>query len=173
MIVTHQNFFMKSIGLFTLFFFTVIVLSAQQKINTPEDLKAWLPKEVAGYTEDVDNHSSEQQLQGKSYFIAAKQYKNAQEAISVVVIDYRTSVQVITAVTSVWEDGKEVNNEFLQSKNLTIGGNKVKEIYDKKNNSSQLYVYHKDQYLITISIKGDNIDLLKQVITNLPLSRLP
>ena len=164
---------MKSSALFLLLFFTVTILSAQSAFNAPEDLIAWLPQEVAGFTEDADNHSSEQQLQGKPYFIAAKQYKKASEAISVVIIDYRASVQIITAVTSVWEDGKEVNNELIQSKNTTIGSNKVKEVYDKKNNSSQLYVYHQDRYLVTISMKGDNLNLLKQVITNLPFNRLP
>ncbi|GCC52527.1 hypothetical protein SanaruYs_27640 [Chryseotalea sanaruensis] len=164
---------MKSAAVFILLFFTVTALSAQQEFKSPEDLKAWLPAEIAGYAEDADNHASEQQLQGKLYFIAAKQYKKSQEAISIVIIDYRTSVQVITSVTSAWEDGKEVNNELIQSKNITIGNNKAKEIYDKKNNSSQLYVYHNDQYLITVSMKGDYMDLLKQVITNLPFSRLP
>lgn len=164
---------MKSTGTFLLLFFTVNILSAQSAFKTPEELIAWLPQEVAGFAEDSDNYSSEQQLQGKAYFIAAKQYKKASEAISVVIIDYRATVQVITAVTSVWEDGKEVNNELIQSKNSTIGTNKVKEVYDKKNNSSQLYVYHQDRYLVTISMKGDNLTLLKQVITNLPFSRLP
>lgn len=164
---------MKRTSIFIFLFFTVTILSAQQEFNTPEDLKAWLPDEIAGYTQDTDNHSSEQQLQGKVYFIAAKQYKKAQESISVVIIDYRTSSQAITSVTSAWEDGKEINNDLIQSKNITIGNNKAKEVYDKKNNSSQLYVYYGERYLITISTKSENIGLLKQVITNLPFSRLP
>lgn len=164
---------MKSTGIFLLLFFTVTILSAQSEFKTPDELIAWLPQEVVGFTEDADNHSSEQQLQGKSYFIAAKQYKKASEAISVVIIDYRASVQIITAVTSVWEEGKVVDNELIQSKNTTIGANKVREIYDKKSDSSQLYVYHQDRYLVTVSMKGDNLSLLKQVITNLPFSRLP
>jgi uncharacterized membrane protein len=164
---------MKRVSIFIFFLFSVITLSAQQELKTPEDLKAWLPAEIAGYSEDADNHSSEQQLQGSVYFIAAKQYKKAQESISIVIIDYRKSATAITSVTSVWEEGKEVNNDLIQSKNTTVANNKAKEVYDKKNNTSQLYVYHADRYLITVSMKGSNFGLLKEMITNLPFSRLP
>lgn len=162
--------------IFTTFFclsFLVTNLWAQQQFNSPENLKAWLPSEVVGYVEDPDNHSSEQQLQGNIYFIAAKQYKKAQESISVVIIDYRQSSTAITSVTSDWEEGEEIDNDFIQSKNIAVANDKAKVIYDKKNNSSQLYLYHTNQYLITLTMKGSNTTLLQEVATILPLSRLP
>ncbi|MCZ8215177.1 MAG: hypothetical protein O9262_03010 [Cyclobacteriaceae bacterium] len=164
---------MKNASLFFLLLFCVTIAQAQQEFQTHEDLKAWLPAELSGYIQDADNHSSEQQVQGSAYFIAAKQYKKATSVISVVIIDYRKSATAITAVTSVWEDGKAVENDVIQSRNITIDNHKVKEVYDKKNGSSQLYVYYKDRYLITLSAKGDNVNLLKQAATNLPFSRLP
>jgi hypothetical protein len=164
---------MKNATLFFLLLFGVTNLQAQQEFQTHEDLKAWLPDELSGYVQEADNHSSEQQLQGSTYFIAAKQYKKASTIINVVVIDYRKSATAITTITSVWEEGNAVENEIIQSRNTTIDNNKAKEVYDKKNGASQLYVYYKDRYLITLSAKGENGNLLKQVVTNLPLSRLP
>jgi hypothetical protein len=148
-------------------------VQAQQEFQTHEDLKAWLPEELSGYIQDADNHSSEQQMQGSTYFIAAKQYKKASDVISLVIVDYRKSATVITATTSVWEEGRTVDNDIIQSRDTNIANNKAKEVYDKKNGASQLYLYYKDRYLITLSTKGDNVNLLKQVATNLPFSRLP
>jgi hypothetical protein len=164
---------MKNASLLVILLFSVAVVQAQQEFQTHEDLKAWLPAELSGFIQDADNHSSEQQMKGSSYFIAAKQYKNESAVISVVVVDYRKGVSEITAVTSVWEEDKTLDSDIIQSRNINIANNKAKEVYDKKNGASQLYVYYKDRYLITLSTKGDNLNLLKQAATNLPFSRLP
>jgi hypothetical protein len=164
---------MKNASLFFLLLFCVTIAQAQQEFQTHEDLKTWLPAELSGYIQEADNHSSEQQVQGSAYFIAAKQYKKATSVISVVIIDYRKSATAITTVTSAWEEGKAVDNDVIRSRNTTIDNNKAKEVFDKKSGASQLYVYYKDRYLITLSAKGDNLNLLKQVATNLPFGRLP
>lgn len=164
---------MKNIVVVSLLIFTFNSLMAQQELATPEDLKAWLPGELAGYVQDSDNHASEQQVQGSSYFIAAKQYKKADKSISVVIIDYRKNATEITSVTSAWEDGKEIDNGIIQSRNTSIANCKAKEVYDKKSNTSQVYLYRADRYQITLSTNGENLGLLKEMITNLPLGRLP
>ena len=163
---------MKKVLLSGLLLVSVSLLFAQNPIREHADLKNWLPERLMDLQAESDSYSSEQQ-QGAPYFIAAKRYKNISSEVSVVIIDYRSKSKSITDHLAQWEEGKIVETDLLSTSTTLLGNVKAKEIFEKNKKSSQLYLYHKDRYLITLSTPQDNIQLLRNVAANLQLSTLP
>ncbi len=163
---------MKKVLLSILFAVFVSITFAQKPIQTHLDLKTWLPDQVMDLKAEADSYSSEQQ-QGQTYFIAAKMYKNSSTQVSVVVVDYRAKSKIVTDHLTEWEEGKTTESDVTKTIDILVGNTKAKEVVEKKKNSSQLYLYHADRYLITLSAPQDNGQLLKNMAANLQLSTLP
>ena len=163
---------MKKVLLSVLLLVSVSLLFAQNPIRDHTDLKNWLPDQLMGLQAEGDGYSSQQQ-QGESYFIAAKKYKDSGSEVSVVIIDYRSKSKSMTDHLAQWKEGKSVETDLISASATLLGNVKAKEVFEKNKNSSQLYLYHKDRYLITLSTTQDNMQLLRNVAANLQLSTLP
>jgi hypothetical protein len=164
---------MKNLSL--LVFAIAIALKAypQVSLKSPQDLKNWLPAEIAGYEAGKEDYSDELSQDGNSYFISAKKYTKGQSVISIVAFDYRKKSENITKATTLWEANKKMEDDKLYSINSMVAGCKAQETLDKAKNTAQLYLYYADRYLITLAATGENLDFLKTVAGSLPLTSLP
>lgn len=140
---------------------------AQAKIDSPEALKNWLPASVLGFEADPDSYSAELLQQNTPYFIAAKKYTKGSSIMSIVVFDYRTSSDRVKMALDAWEADKKNEDAGLYSANVMVAGCKAQEFVDKEKKSAQLYIYHQNRYLITLSSGTEDISFLKSVAENL------
>jgi hypothetical protein len=146
---------------------------AQLKIDSPADLSNWLPATVAGYVAAEDVYSAELSQDGAPYFITAKRYTAGAKTVSIVVFDYRKVSERITKATSSWVLGKKYEDDAQLTSNSMVAGCKTTELHDKAKNTTQLYLYCADRYLITVSATAENLDFLRQVAETLSPSTLP
>lgn len=163
---------MKRLVLLSMLLSYFVVASAQSKIESPEDLKNWLPSAINGYTAGADSYAAELQQDGSPYFMVAKKYTKGGNTISIVVLDYRKSSTRISNITSNWNPDKQSDDAALYSANTLIAGCKAQELVDKTKKTSQIYLYHADRYLVTISSPSEDITFLKTLATGLALSNL-
>lgn len=157
-----------------LFFFLVAAhgVVAQATISSPEDLKNWLPSTFLGFSADPDSYGAELTQDNAPYFLAAKKYTKGSSVVSIVVFDYRKPSERLEAVTKTWTPDKKTDEETLYSAHSMVAGCKAQEFFDKKSKTAQLYLYHANRYLITISSGTEDLSLLKTVAENLQPTRL-
>lgn len=163
---------MKSHVFHCLLLFCFSFTQAQSKIESTEELKNWLPSTLEGYTAETDSYAAELQQDGLPYFMAAKKYVKGNATLSVVIFDYRKVSERIRSITSDWDPNKRTDDDTIYSSNTMIDGCKAQELVDKTKKTALLYLYHADRYLLTISSSSENIDFLKTVAHNLPLTNL-
>lgn len=155
-------------------FFLVIshLAVAQVTITSPEDLKNWLPSTFQGFAADQDSYGAELSQDNAPYFLAAKKYTKGSSVVSIVVFDYRKASERLEAVTKTWTQDKKTDEETLYSAHSMVAGCKAQEFFDKKSKTAQVYLYHANRYLITISSSTEDLSLLKTVAENLQPTRL-
>lgn len=146
---------------------------AQIKIDSPEALKNWLPTSLLGFAAEPESYSAELIQDNAPYFVAAKKYTKGSAVVNIVVFDYRKSSERIRSVTDFWSMGKEIDDALISSANAMVAGCKSQELVDKSKKSAQLYLYHADRYLITISSATEDVAFLKSVAENLRPTNLP
>lgn len=148
-------------------------VSAQAKIDTPVDLQNWLPANLFGFMADPDSYHAELMQDNAPYFVAAKKYTKGSVTMSIVVFDYRKSVERLQRTADSWEQDKVIENEAIYSANAMVAGCKAQEFVDKNKKTSQLYVYHGNRYLITLSSTTEDVSFLKTVAEALQPTKLP
>lgn len=148
-------------------------LVAQTKIDSPIDLQNWLPASLLGFTADPDSYHAELTQDNAPYFVAAKKYTNGSVTMSIVVFDYRKSVERLQRTTDSWVQDKVSESEGIYSANAMIAGCKAQEFVDKNKKTSQLYLYHHNRYLITLSSTTEDVSLLKTAVETLQPTKLP
>jgi hypothetical protein len=169
----HYKSFMRNLLVPILSIVVSMSAMAQQALRTPEDLKNWLPSEIPGYVADKDAYAAEQNQLGNTYFIAAKKFTKDQAVVSIVAFDYRKKSEQIEKSVALWALDKKMEDDKVYSINSMVAGCKAQETFDKIKNTAQLYLYHEDRYLITLTSTAENLEFLKTVAANLPLTSLP
>lgn len=162
---------MKIITLLLVFVAAQGVL-AQTKIESSVDLQNWLPASLLGFTAGSDSYNAELSQDNAPYFIAAKKYSKGNSIMSIVVFDYRKSSERLQKTTDAWVKDKVSEDDGIYSASVTIAGCKAQEFVDKSKKTSQLYLYHNNRYLITISSASEDVSFLKTVAENLQPTRL-
>lgn len=145
---------------------------AQTKIDSPVDLQNWLPASLLGFTAGADSYNAELSENNAPYFMAAKKYTKGNSNISIVVFDYRKSSERLQKTTDAWVKDKVGEDEGIYSASAMIAGCKAQEFVDKGKKTSQLYLYHNNRYLITLSSPTEDVSFLKSVAENLQPTRL-
>lgn len=162
---------MRKIVLLFLFVAAHEVL-AQTKIDSSVDLQNWLPTNLLGFVAEADSYNAELMQDNAPYFVAAKKYAKGNVTMSIVVFDYRKPSERLLQTTNAWVKDKVSNDEGIYSANVMIAECKAQEFIDKNKKTSQLYLYHHNRYLITISSTTEDAAFLKTVAENLQPTRL-
>lgn len=158
---------------FLLLFVATQGVFAQAAITSPEELKNWLPSILVGFTADADSYAAELTQDNVPYFLVAKKYTKGSAVVSVVVFDYRKVSERIQSATNTWAADKKIEEETLYSAHTMVAGCKAQEFVDKKSKTTQLYLYHANRYLITISSGTEDLSFLKTMAENLQPAKLP
>jgi len=164
---------MKNLFIVLLVITASVSAKAQVKIDSPSDLGNWLPTNLSGYDVDKNVYSAELSQDGAPYFITAKKYVSGEKVLSIVVFDYRKVSDRITKATTSWSLDKKHEDSNQRVSNRVIAGCKASESFDKAKNTSQVYLYCADRYLITLSATAENTDFLVQVAEKLSPTDLP
>ena len=146
---------------------------AQTTITSPDDLKNWLPATFLGFSADPDSYAAELTQDNRPYFLAAKKYTKESSVVSIVVFDYRKVSERIQNASNAWTLDKKIDEETIHSAHSMVAGCKAQEFFDKKSKTAQVYLYHANRYLITISSSTEDVSLLKTVAESLQPTKLP
>jgi hypothetical protein len=164
---------MKKIVLFVCLLSSVARLNAQIKIESPSDLKNYLPHDLYGYVEDGNGYSAELKNEDGNYFVAAKKYSKAKQMLTIVAFDYRAASPQLSKVTSAFQLDKLVDDTDTYSLTSILLGCKTQELLNKKDNSAQIFLYCGNRFLITVSSASENLVFLKTIVEQINPTKLP
>ncbi len=162
---------MKKILMLALTCFTVSAFSQDKAIHYTE-LQKYLPSELMGYSHSADPDGSSFEMNGMSYSTAIQKYGKGDSEMDITIIDYHGALTMYSAASMAWGAGMSFEDADQKAEGTEIDGHKGWQVYDKKDQTTQLMLGVKDRYLVTIEADGDP-QFARLVFSKLDLSRLP
>ncbi|MDN5201992.1 hypothetical protein QQ008_11480 [Fulvivirgaceae bacterium BMA10] len=159
--------------LFCAFFIAGICTAQDKKALDYKELQNKLPSSIKGYTQEGDADGGSMEMNGQSWSMASKSYKNGNKKMDISIIDYHTALAIFTQSTVIWNSAMSFENDDEKVGTTTVDGFNGWEQYDKKDNSSTLAFGVHDRYLVTIELSDENVNFAKSVATELGLGGLP
>lgn len=104
--------------------------------------------------------------------MASKVYKKKDATLTIVIFDYEKNPELLKKYTSSWS-ATPVDDETQTAQAVAVENLPSWESFNKKDNTSQLYVNVNNRYLLYLSGKGNSPDFLKAVAAELKPRQLP
>lgn len=157
--------------LFFLLLFSVSTL-AQTTENIETTLEQWLPTSIGEYKLDGTPLTVTSKSDNNPYSMASKVYKKKDATLTIVIFDYEKNPELLKKYTSSWS-ATPVDDETQTAQAVAVENLPSWESFNKKDNTSQLYVNVNNRYLLYLSGKGNSPDFLKAVAAELKPRQLP
>lgn len=141
-----------------------------------KELQQYLPSgPVAGYAAEGKPEGQTVQMTGAHYSTASQDYKNAEQTLSVTLMDYNGAAAMFTAATAMMNVGMSIENDEQVMRGVDLGIPNVKafETLDKKDRKASLVLGVADRFFVSVEATGqDNTELVQEVAKKIDLTKL-
>ena len=146
---------------------------AQTTDANERELEEWLPSSYREYKAIGQPLTRTVPAEATSFYImSSKNYERKNSLLEIVIFDYQHAPHLLKKYTSAWA-AMSTDDDQQKFSTTAVDGFTAWESTNNAKGTAQLYVNVKDRYLIFLSVTGNSIAFLKNVVVDLKPRQLP
>lgn len=160
------------------FFFSLFLalliseFSFAQRVLNPEEIADLLPKKVKGFYDDGDSKSSLMKLGDIRYSLSERKFSKGKQKIKFLLFDYKEASIMYKQAMRKWNN-ELVDSDTLIFKNITMTNCTGWESYNKRSESSQIFLGICNRFFLMISGEYVSLDQLEETANLFDFATFP